>query len=78
MVFSYAEGRSFLEGGEGVNYELLRTIKDMTSHLEVSCRTEGDWERAIMEGFSLWRQVKAKGKGFLYADLEERTIKLVG
>ena len=78
MVFSYAEGRSFLEGAEGVNYELLRTIKDMTSHLEVSCRTEGEWERAIMEGFNLWRQVKAKGKGFLHADLEERTIKLVG
>lgn len=78
MVFSYAEGRSFLEGAEGVNYELLRTIKEMTAHLEVSCRTEGDWERAIMEGFNLWRQVKAKGKGFLHADLEERTIKLVG
>jgi len=78
MVFSYAEGRSFLEGAEGVNYELLRTIKDMTSHLEVSCRTEGDWERAIMTGFSLWRKVKAKGNGFLRANLEERTIKLVG
>ena len=78
MVFSYAEGRSFLEGAEGVNYELLRTIKDMTSHLEVSCRTEGDWERTIMEGFSLWRQVKAKGKGTLRVDLEERTIELVG
>ena len=78
MVFSYAEGRSFLEGAEGVNYELLRTIKDMTAHLEVSCRTEGDWERAILEGFSLWRQVKAKGEGLIHADLEERTIKLVG
>ena len=78
MVFSYAEGRSFLEGAEGVNYELLRTIKDMTAHLEVSCRTEGDWERAILEGFSLWRQVKAKGEGFIQADLEERAIKLVG
>ena len=78
MVFTYAEGRSFLEGAEGVNYELLRTIKEMTAHLEVSCRTEGDWERAIMEGFNLWRQIKAKGRGLLHADLEERTIKLVG
>ena len=78
MVFSYAEGRSFLEGAEGVNYELLRVIKEMTSHLEVSCRTEGDWERAIMEGFRLWRQIKAKGMGLLHADLVERTIKLVG
>ncbi len=78
MVFSYAERRSFLEGAEGVNYEMLRTIREMTAHLEVSCRTEGEWERAIMTGFSLWRQVKAKGKGRLYADLDQRTIQLVG
>ena len=77
MVFSYAERRNFLEGAEGVNYEMLRTIKEMTAHLEVSCRTEGEWERAIMTGFSLWRQVKAKGKGRLYADLEQRTIEVL-
>ena len=78
MVFSYAERRNFLEGAEGVNYELLRTIKDMTSHLEVSCRTEGDWERAIMTGFQLWRHVRAEGKGHLLADLEKGTVELVG
>ena len=77
MVFSYAERRNFLEGAEGVNYDLLRTIKDMTSHLEVSARTEGDWERAIMTGFNIWRQVKAKGKGRIHADLEQGTIELV-
>ena len=74
MVFSYAERRNFLEGAEGVNYDLLRTIKDMTSHLEVSARTEGDWERAIMTGFDIWRKVKAKGKGRIHADLERGTI----
>ena len=63
MVFSYAERRNFLEGAEGVNYDLLRTIKDMTSHLEVSCRTEGDWERAIMTGFQLWCQVRGQRQG---------------
>ena len=78
MVFSYAERRNFLEGAEGVNYDLLRTIKDMTSHLEVSARTEGDWERAIMTGFNIWRQVKAKGKGRIHADLDRGTIELVG
>ena len=77
MVFSYAERRNFLEGAEGVNYDLLRTIKDMTSHLEVSVRTEGDWERAIMTGFDIWRRVKAQGKGRIHADLELGTIQLV-
>ena len=62
MVFSYAERRNFLEGAEGLNYDLLRTIKDMTSHLEVSARTEGDWERAIMTGFDIWRQVNGQRK----------------
>ena len=78
MVFSYAERRNFLEGAEGVNYDLLRTIKDMTSHLEVRTRTEGDWERAIMTGFNIWRQVKANGKGRIHANLERGTIELVG
>ena len=78
MVFSYAERRKFLEGAEGLNYDLLRTIKDMTSHLEVSTRTEGDWERAIMKGFDIWRQVKARGKGKIHVDLELGTIELVG
>ena len=55
MVFSYAERRDFLDGAEAVNYELLRTIKDMTSHLEVRCRTKGNWEHAILRGFELWR-----------------------
>ncbi len=77
MVFSYAERRNFLEGAEGVNYDLLRTIKDMTSHLEVNARTEGDWERAIMTGFDIWRQVKAQGRGRIHADLERGTIRLV-
>ena len=76
MVFSYAERRNFLEGVEGINYELLRTIKEMTSHLEVRCRTDGDWERAIMKSFDLWRQVRASGKGNIHADLEKGTIEL--
>lgn len=78
MVFSYAERRNFLQGAEGVNYDLLRTIKEMTSHLEVSACTEGEWERAIMTGFDIWRQVKAKGYGRIHADLDRGTLELVG
>ena len=78
LVFSYAERRNFLEEAEGVNYDLLRTIKDMTSHLEVSVRTEGEWEQAIIAGFKIWRQVKAKGRGQIHADLEQGAIELVG
>ena len=76
MVFSYGEGRNFLEGSEGVSFELLRTIKDMTAHLEVRCRTEGEWERAIVHGFGIWRQVRDLGEGRLEVDLEHGAIVL--
>ena len=78
MVFDFAEQRNFLAGAEGVEYNLLRTIKGMTSRLEVSARTEGEWERAIMTGFDIWRQVKANGKGKIHADLEQGIIELIG
>ena len=78
MVFDFAEQRSFLAGSEAVEYSLLRTIKGMTSRLEVSARTEGDWERALMTGFNIWRQVKVNGEGRIHADLERGTIELVG
>ena len=77
MAFSYAERRNFLEGAEGVSYELLRTIREMTDHLEVACRTAGDWERAIILGFRIWRSINASGGGRLRADLEQRTLELV-
>ena len=77
MVFSYAERRNYLEGVEGVDYDVLRTVKDMTSHLEVSRCTEGDWERAIMTGFQVWRQVRTNGGGRLWVDLERGTIELI-
>ena len=44
LVFSYAEVRGFLHGVEQVDYELLRSIKTMTGHLEVRQRTACQWE----------------------------------
>ena len=76
MVFSYAERRNFLEGTERLDFELLRTIKDMTAHLEVSCRAEAKWERAIVDGFRIWRQVRDLGEGRVEVDLESGTIVL--
>lgn len=78
MVFSYAERRNYLKGAEAIDYNLLRTIKDMTSHLEVSCRTEGDWERAILTGFEAWRGIRSEGGGSIEADLESGTLHLIG
>jgi NTP pyrophosphatase (non-canonical NTP hydrolase) len=77
LVFSYAAEHNFLDGAEGVGYELLRVVKSMTAHLEVSRASARDWERAIVRGFEVWRAVKAQGGGAILADLVAGTIELV-
>ena len=77
MVFSYAEPRNFLNGIEALDYQLIRTIKDMTAHLEVANRDMRDWEKAIFSGFEIWRQIRVNGNGLIRADLEQGTIALI-
>lgn len=78
LAFDYARVHSFLEGVSEVDYGLLRTIKSMTSHLEVGEATAADWERAILEGFAVWRQVLANNGGEISVDLDARAINYLG
>ncbi len=75
-VFTYAAQHNYLEGTEGVSYEVLRLAKSMTAHLEVSRRSARDWERAIVLGFRVWREVRVHGEGVIVADLDRGTIEL--
>lgn len=76
MIFAYARDYNFLEGKSSVSTELLRMIKNMVSHLEVSVCTPGEWEKAIVQGFKVWREVKKRRGGTVDVDLEKRSIAL--
>ena len=74
LVFSYAKDHDFLEGVKVIDYQLLKTIKNMTSHLEVSQCSLGDWEKAIFMGYDVWRQVEKNGGGTVVVNLDARLI----
>jgi len=74
LVFGYAKDHGFLEGIDTLDYQLLRTIKNMTSHLEVSQRSLGEWEKAILDGYSVWRQLEKNRGGEVVVDLDARSI----
>jgi NTP pyrophosphatase (non-canonical NTP hydrolase) len=78
LAFDYARVHSFLEGITKIDYPLLRTIQSMTAHLEVRRATAADWERAILDGFTVWRQVLANGGGDIFLDLDTQQIRYVG
>ena len=76
FIFAYARDYNWLEGKASVSSELLRMIQNMTRNLEVGCCTEGEWERAITQGFAVWREIKKQGSGTLVVNLDERSITL--
>ena len=46
----------------------------MTSHLEVSQCSLGDWEKAILMGYDVWRQVEKNRGGTVVVDLDAGLI----
>lgn len=74
LAFRYATDHGFLTETSTVDFQLLKTIKSMTDHLEVSERTTGDWEKAIVDGFNVWRQVIKNGGGRMSIDMDARKI----
>ena len=78
VVFDYARRHNMLDGINVLDSQLLRTIKDMTSHLEVQQCTTGEWEKAILQGFKVWRSVLATRGGRITVDLDRRCIDYSG
>ncbi|MFP5273850.1 nucleoside triphosphate pyrophosphohydrolase family protein [Coleofasciculus sp.] len=74
LIFSYAKDHNFLEGVSALDYQLLKTVKNMTSHLEIDQCSLGDWEKAILRGYAVWRQVEKNRGGMVVVDLDIRSI----
>lgn len=78
LTFDYARRHQFLACVDTLDYQLLRTIKDMTSHLEVRRCTTGEWEQAILQGFEVWRAVLTAHGGRIEVNRELRRIFFLG
>jgi NTP pyrophosphatase (non-canonical NTP hydrolase) len=74
LMFSYAKDHDFLKGISEIDYELLKTIKNMTAHLEVSLCSLGDWNKAILMGYEVWREVEKNQGGKVIVDIDASSI----
>jgi NTP pyrophosphatase (non-canonical NTP hydrolase) len=75
LVFDYASQHSLLEGVTRIDYDLLRTIKNLTSHLEVRHCSLHQWEQAILQGYEVWRALRTHASGCVIGDLKGAMIR---
>jgi len=76
-AYVYAANHSYLDGADAVDWQLLRHIKQLTSHVEVRNRTAKEWNDALLLGFSVWRRLREHGAGTARGDLLAGTIEFI-
>lgn len=77
FIFSEANTRKFFDGADRVDWDLLKAIRRMVVHLEVSDQPPNAWRRVILQGYEVWRRVREQRGGTVEGDLDERTIRYV-
>lgn len=74
FIFSYAREHNFFDGVEHIDSELLRSVSNIISHLEVRTRTINEWQKAILRSYDIWRALLEHNGGTVHLDLPDRRI----
>jgi len=74
-IFSRAKDLKYFEGQERISYGILKTIQEFTAGYEVSRCPLKLWERAILQGYEVFRSVRAAEGGWVVGDRNERSIR---
>lgn len=74
MVFRRAQELNFFDGTEIIEYDLLKTIRILVKGLEVEVVPLGQWERAVLESYSIFRKLKKNKGGKIQIDLIKKKM----
>ncbi len=77
LIFAYAKEHNWLENINSLDDSLLKTVMGMSSHLEVKDRLAAEWERAILQGFEVWRKIVQNSGGKVFVDMNAAQLKYV-
>lgn len=73
-IFAYAKEHNHFDNVSEIDQDVLSTIKNLVSGLEVSDRTAHEWKIAIFEGYKVYRKLLENSGGLVTIDLDKRTI----
>jgi hypothetical protein len=74
IVFSRAKQLKFFDGLDHVDLDLLKTVKEFVEGFEVAAVPLWQWEAAILDGYRLFRALRAGPGGRVTLDLLQRSL----
>ena len=73
-IFSRAKQLNFFDGQDSISFDLLKGVQQFVHGYEVEECPLKLWERAILDGYKVFRQVRNSNGGIVIGDREARTI----
>ncbi len=73
-IFACAKKLEFFAEQDRVSFDLLKTVQEFVRGYEVEQCPLRLWERAILDGYAVFRQVRDNNGGLMIGDREARTI----
>jgi NTP pyrophosphatase (non-canonical NTP hydrolase) len=74
IVFSRAKQLKFFEGINGLDYDLLKIVREFVEGYEVQEVPLWQWEVAILDGYRVFRRLRDNRGGRVTLDLERREL----
>jgi hypothetical protein len=74
-IFSRSKDLHYFDGQNRVSLDILKTISQFVAGYEVEKAPPKLWERAILDGYSAFRQLREAEGGWLIGDRRMRTIR---
>lgn len=74
FIFSRAKQLDYFDGQNGVSFDLLKTISQFVHGYEVQSCPLKLWETAILQGYEVFRQVRANNGGIVIGSRARRRI----
>ena len=76
-IFSRAKNLNFFEGQNSLSFDLLKTVQEFVRGYEVESCPLRLWERAILQGYEVFRQLLVNNGGIVIGDRAARMITFV-
>lgn len=73
-IFAKAKELNFFEGQDRVPLGILKTISEFVSGYEVEKCPLKLWEKAILDGYKVFRQIRENNGGWIICNRDKRTI----
>jgi hypothetical protein len=74
-IFARAKHLNFFERQDGISFDLLKTVEQFVQGYEVEACPLKLWERAILDGYAVFRQVREHNGGIVIGNRDDRTIR---